>query len=175
MNGIKDWKICFGDTYPDEPGSGASDADFTAVFDFTGTRQEAEDEARRLSQQMFHGDYIWWIESADGSLIWNNLQLRSVLDKKLHTWFAVCENYSPPGVDRATFLGDKQCPVCSMNKLWCLRNNFSSIDYEIRFAHVCLNPECDYVKEDKIEGVSFPDVETNPKYCPWCSEESKIN
>lgn len=58
------YKICFACTYPDEPGCGCPDNDFYAEHEFEGTHESAEKEAKRISREIYMGDFVWWINEA---------------------------------------------------------------------------------------------------------------
>lgn len=99
---------------------------------------------------------------------WRDSDLREAIKTKLPEWFATVERYGPPGLDRATHLKDVPCPQCNKISIFCIRNDFGHIDSKIKCAHICMTPGCEYLTEDEIEDVSFPDVETSKYYCSIC-------
>jgi guanylate kinase len=62
MPKISAYKICFADSYPYEPGSGGPDNNFYEEYPYKGTYAEVEEEARRISWEIWQGDFVWWIE-----------------------------------------------------------------------------------------------------------------
>lgn len=99
---------------------------------------------------------------------WLNLKLRQAFQNKLPKWFYTVKNYSPPRLDRITFLEKEKCPICHQTSIYCCRNDFGRIDMEPKFAHICANENCEFVVETEIYGVNFPDIEASVNYCPWC-------
>lgn len=63
---MEKWKICFACTYPDEPGCGCPDNDFYAAYNYEGTKEQAEAEAKRISWEIYQGDYVWWLNPIGG-------------------------------------------------------------------------------------------------------------
>ncbi len=55
------YNICFACTRPNEPGCGCPDNDFYAEHPFEGTYADAEKEAKRISREIYRGDFTWWI------------------------------------------------------------------------------------------------------------------
>ncbi len=57
---------------------------------------------------------------------------------------------------------EQKCPKCGA-KILCVYADMGSTDYYDTFAHICLNPSCDYVIDDQrfecnIGGRSTPDL-----------------
>jgi len=99
---------------------------------------------------------------------WNRL-LEEAFQRKLPEWYRVCIAYNPPGPDRIISLEGEFCPECGEETIYCCRDDFGHVDCEPKFTHICISPWCPYVIENEIEGVSFPDLESQKEYCPWCT------
>lgn len=99
---------------------------------------------------------------------WKNYLLESAIKKKLPEWHKICGGYDPPGPAMSILIRD-YCPGCGKQTIFCCRNDFGAVDTENKFAHICVNPGCDYVMGREIQGVGFPDSGTRVSYCPWCS------
>jgi hypothetical protein len=61
------YESCFACSLPDELGSGCPDNDFYAEHPFEGTYAEAEREAKRISWEVYRGDFSWRIVKDDAN------------------------------------------------------------------------------------------------------------
>lgn len=98
---------------------------------------------------------------------WNRA-IEEAFKRKLPEWHSICSGYSIPGPGRVTFLEKEDCPQCGEKNIYCCQNDFGRVDCEPKFTHICIAPQCSYVIEQEIQGVSFPDIESRIDYCPWC-------
>lgn len=62
VNPVTGYRISFADSYPDEPGTGGSDSNFSAEWEFFGTPEDAIRHAKGISYHVYRGDFKWWIE-----------------------------------------------------------------------------------------------------------------
>jgi hypothetical protein len=59
------WTIFFACTYPGEPGCGCPASNFLGKHTFVGAYEMAEAEAKRISYEVYYGDFVWWIEKQE--------------------------------------------------------------------------------------------------------------
>lgn len=59
---VRKWTLLFACNRPGSgPGCGCPDNDFLGEHEFVGTISEAESEAKRISHEVYSGDFTWWV------------------------------------------------------------------------------------------------------------------
>ncbi len=66
---MHNYTIHFAASFPGEPGGGASDSDFQADHEHTGSLDSAIVEAKQLAYVKYRGDYRWYITYTGQSVI----------------------------------------------------------------------------------------------------------
>ena len=92
----------------------------------------------------------------------------TAIKAKLPDWYKVCGEDLP---DSVTLIDDELCPHCGEKSLYCCRTDLGNDNYDLHFAHICINSTCDYTIETSIPDINFKDPETKAGYCPWSPHE----
>ena len=57
------WVLNSGCSSPEGPGCGCPDCDFSAEHLFTGSWEEAAEEAKRINRERYVSDFSWWVDA----------------------------------------------------------------------------------------------------------------